>query len=202
MLALAKLAIQPNMHPLSSLFTPDSRSRISNNAWPVFASMSWAFVMYIFRWYPETLASSLRSSMVYMYVTLLRSPLGSQSLQRTFHLFIIQLQLKILTRDDTPATRTQITGTHSGHCSYTINKGPTGYHDHDEWLGHGQLSVSHVWRDRSWFRSGCFSPYRMESVIVILPPRWWFARCIIWLRSCSSLSLFCIMKHECFVPPF
>jgi hypothetical protein len=30
--------------------------------------MTWAMVMYIFRWHPETLASSLRSSMVYMYV--------------------------------------------------------------------------------------------------------------------------------------
>jgi peroxisomal membrane protein 4 len=28
--------------------------------------MTWAMVMYIFRWHPETLASSLRSSMVYM----------------------------------------------------------------------------------------------------------------------------------------
>jgi hypothetical protein len=27
--------------------------------------------MYLFRWYPETLASSLRSSMVYMCVTLI-----------------------------------------------------------------------------------------------------------------------------------
>ncbi|OQD77297.1 hypothetical protein PENDEC_c003G06457 [Penicillium decumbens] len=66
MLSLAKLAIQPNMHPLSSLITTESRTQITNNAWPVFASMTWAFVMYIFRWYPETLASSLRSSMVYM----------------------------------------------------------------------------------------------------------------------------------------
>jgi len=68
MLALAKLAIQPNMHPLSSLITPEARTQITNNAYPVFASMTWAMVMYIFRWYPETLASSLRSSMVYMYV--------------------------------------------------------------------------------------------------------------------------------------
>jgi peroxisomal membrane protein 4 len=69
MLALAKLAIQPNMHPLSSLITPEARTKITDNAWPVFASMTWAFVMYIFRWYPDTLASSLRSSMVYMYVS-------------------------------------------------------------------------------------------------------------------------------------
>ncbi|CAI7578354.1 unnamed protein product [Penicillium pancosmium] len=68
MLAIGKLAIQPNMHPLSSLITPDARTKMTDNAWPVFASMTWASVMYIFRWYPDTLASSLRSSMVYMYV--------------------------------------------------------------------------------------------------------------------------------------
>lgn len=67
LLALAKLSIEPNMHPLSHLITPDARAQITDNAWPVFASLSWAFVMYIFRWYPETLISSLRSSMVYMY---------------------------------------------------------------------------------------------------------------------------------------
>lgn len=68
MLALAKLAVQPNMHPLSSLITSETRTKMTDNAYPVFASMTWAMVMYIFRWYPETLASSLRSSMVYMYV--------------------------------------------------------------------------------------------------------------------------------------
>jgi len=68
MLALAKIAIQPNIHPLSSLITPEARTKMTDNAWPVFASMTWASVMYIFRWYPDTLASSLRSSMVYMYV--------------------------------------------------------------------------------------------------------------------------------------
>ncbi|KAJ5114530.1 hypothetical protein NUU61_000289 [Penicillium alfredii] len=67
MLSLAKLAVQPDMHPLSSLITPEARTQITDNAWPVFASLSWAFVMYIFRWYPETLVSSLRSSMVYIY---------------------------------------------------------------------------------------------------------------------------------------
>lgn len=66
MLSLAKLSIQPDMHPLSSLISPEARTQITNNAWPVFASLSWAFVMYIFRWYPDTLVSSLRSSMVYM----------------------------------------------------------------------------------------------------------------------------------------
>lgn len=67
-LALAKLAIQPDMHPLSSLITPEVRSKISEKAWPVFASLSWALVMYIFRWHPESLVSSLKSSMDYMYV--------------------------------------------------------------------------------------------------------------------------------------
>ncbi|KAJ9205745.1 hypothetical protein DTO166G4_4640 [Paecilomyces variotii] len=67
MLALAKIAIQPNVHPLSHLITPDTREKMTNNAWPVFASFTWAFVMYIFRWYPDTLASSLRSSMKYIY---------------------------------------------------------------------------------------------------------------------------------------
>lgn len=70
MLALAKMAIQPNMHPLSSIITPEARDKMTNNAYPVFASVTWAMVMYIWRWYPETLASSLRSSMVYMYVVL------------------------------------------------------------------------------------------------------------------------------------
>ncbi|KAJ5777049.1 hypothetical protein N7520_000295 [Penicillium odoratum] len=67
MLSLAKLAVEPNMHPLSPLLTPESRTKIYDHAWPAFASFTWAFVMYIFRWYPETLASSLRSSMVYIY---------------------------------------------------------------------------------------------------------------------------------------
>ena len=68
MLALAKLSIEPRANPLSSLITPAGRTRIKANAWPFFASLSWAFVMYIFRWYPESIQPSLRSSMTYMYV--------------------------------------------------------------------------------------------------------------------------------------
>ncbi|KAI9373200.1 Tim17/Tim22/Tim23/Pmp24 family-domain-containing protein [Aspergillus egyptiacus] len=67
MLAFAKLSVQPDIHPLSSLITPEVRGHIESNAWAVFASLSWAFVMYLFRWHPETLMSSLRSSMVYIY---------------------------------------------------------------------------------------------------------------------------------------
>ncbi|RAH66206.1 Tim17/Tim22/Tim23/Pmp24 family protein [Aspergillus aculeatinus CBS 121060] len=66
-LALAKLAIRPDLHPLSSLITPQTRSQMESHAWPVFASLSWALVMHIFRWHPDTLMSSLRSSMVYIY---------------------------------------------------------------------------------------------------------------------------------------
>jgi peroxisomal membrane protein 4 len=67
-LALAKLSVEPNMHPLSSLITPEARTRIKDSAWPAFASLSWAAVMYVFRWHPETIVSSLRSSMTYIYV--------------------------------------------------------------------------------------------------------------------------------------
>ncbi|CAI4217122.1 unnamed protein product [Parascedosporium putredinis] len=43
-------------------------SQISHYAWPAFASLSWAMVMYLFRWHPEDLQSSLRGSMNYIYV--------------------------------------------------------------------------------------------------------------------------------------
>lgn len=50
--------------------SPQMRERIRRNAWPVFASVSWASVMWLFRWYPDMLQPSLRSSMTYMYVFL------------------------------------------------------------------------------------------------------------------------------------
>lgn len=53
-----------------------TRGLLAQNAWPVFASLSWAFVMYIFRWYPEMLQPSLRSSMKYMYVCLVSAILS------------------------------------------------------------------------------------------------------------------------------
>ena len=50
--------------------SPESREkillRVKANAWPVFAATSWAGVMWLFRWYPEVLQASMRSSMVYM----------------------------------------------------------------------------------------------------------------------------------------
>ncbi|KAK2740372.1 hypothetical protein FQN57_006112 [Myotisia sp. PD_48] len=65
-MAMGKLSIAPGQHALSSLITPKSRERIKEHAWPWFASLSWAFVMYVFRWHPESIQSSLRSSMTYM----------------------------------------------------------------------------------------------------------------------------------------
>jgi hypothetical protein len=45
------------------------RRALVRNGWPAFASLSWAMVMYIFRWHPESVQSSLRSSMSYMWVS-------------------------------------------------------------------------------------------------------------------------------------
>lgn len=49
---------------------PVLAAKVRDNGWTVFASVSWALVMYLFRWHPETLQSSLRSSMHYMWVLL------------------------------------------------------------------------------------------------------------------------------------
>lgn len=80
-LALAKLSIQPpgdnaligaqyggrgGMGVIK--MNDETRERIRRAAWPVFASVSWASVMWLFRWYPEMLQPSLKSSMTYMFV--------------------------------------------------------------------------------------------------------------------------------------
>ena len=84
LLALAKLAVQPRQVGGGAsgqgvqgggggweLFgNGEMRRTMAKNGWPVFASLSWAMVMYIFRWHPEAVQSSLRSSMSYMWVTL------------------------------------------------------------------------------------------------------------------------------------
>ena len=46
----------------------ETRELIRRRAWPVFASLSWASVMWLYEWYPDMLQPSLRSSMTYMYV--------------------------------------------------------------------------------------------------------------------------------------
>ncbi|OJD14871.1 hypothetical protein AJ78_04818 [Emergomyces pasteurianus Ep9510] len=66
-LAMAKISVEPGTHSLSHLITPEARNTIYANAWPAFASLSWAFVMYLFRWHPAAIQSSLRSSMTYIY---------------------------------------------------------------------------------------------------------------------------------------
>lgn len=76
MLALAKLSIEspamtsttPTPTFFTQRFSPATKARIQENAWPVFASLSWGMVMYVFRWQPESIQSSLKSSMKYIYV--------------------------------------------------------------------------------------------------------------------------------------
>ena len=60
-LGLAKLVVQDER-----IFSREVASKVRRNAWPVFAAGSWGAVMWLFRWYPEVLQGSLRSSMQYM----------------------------------------------------------------------------------------------------------------------------------------
>ncbi|KAL2269759.1 hypothetical protein VTJ83DRAFT_1943 [Remersonia thermophila] len=67
-LALAKLAVQPgNAASLPVVSRPGTSEAIRHHAWPVFASLSWAMVMHLFKWHPAELQPSLRSSMTYIY---------------------------------------------------------------------------------------------------------------------------------------
>lgn len=66
-LALAKLSVQRRSEGGVGMGR-ELREKVRMNAWPVFASLSWAMVMWVFRWYPETIQPSLRSSMKYMWV--------------------------------------------------------------------------------------------------------------------------------------
>ncbi|KAL2153967.1 hypothetical protein VTH82DRAFT_2643 [Thermothelomyces myriococcoides] len=65
-LALARLAVQPG-RGLPVVSDPDTSAAIRHHAWPVFASLSWAAVMHLFRWHAAELQPSLRSSMTYIY---------------------------------------------------------------------------------------------------------------------------------------
>ena len=65
-LALGRLAVKPGVgFPVVS--AEPLHSRISHHAWPAFASLSWGLVMLLFRYHPEDLQPSLRSSMTYIY---------------------------------------------------------------------------------------------------------------------------------------
>ncbi|KAL8712455.1 MAG: hypothetical protein Q9220_003303 [cf. Caloplaca sp. 1 TL-2023] len=60
-LALARLSVQKG-----GAIPREFRERATSNAWPVFAALSWASVMWLYRWHPETIQPSLRSSMKYI----------------------------------------------------------------------------------------------------------------------------------------
>ncbi|KAI7532982.1 hypothetical protein KC331_g13299, partial [Hortaea werneckii] len=102
-LAFAKLAVQPpgdnslvgsryGGHGGKGLLglNEEQLQRVRQNSWPVFASLSWACVMWLFRWYPETLQPSLRSSMQYMYVTFQLVPLLIALFAGCQHLLLTQ----------------------------------------------------------------------------------------------------------------
>lgn len=74
-MALAKLAVAPRAGAATGagagtggLQPLQQKVDVSSIGWPVFASLSWGAVMYLFRWHPETIQPSLRSSMTYLYV--------------------------------------------------------------------------------------------------------------------------------------
>jgi len=64
-LSAAKVAVRPETGIIPSI---NLEATISRNAWPVFAAGSWGAIMYLFRWYPDTVQNSLQSSMRYIYV--------------------------------------------------------------------------------------------------------------------------------------
>jgi len=61
-LALAKMSVQKG-----GMVPAELREQITGNAWPMFAAVSWGAVMWLFRWHPETIQPSMRSSMQYIY---------------------------------------------------------------------------------------------------------------------------------------
>jgi len=94
-LGMAKLAVQPpgnntlvggtyGGHGGKGIFglSEEQLAIVRTRSWPVFASLSWASVMWLFRWYPEMLQPSLRNSMTYMYVERFFIPLLSPVLVR------------------------------------------------------------------------------------------------------------------------
>lgn len=65
-LGLARLAVKPG-HGFPVVSSEPLHSKINHYAWPAFASLSWGAVMMLFKYHPEDLQSSLRSSMTYIY---------------------------------------------------------------------------------------------------------------------------------------
>jgi len=68
-LAVAKLLVKPRTEVGGgwNIFGDQHmRELVQKNAWPVFASLSWASVMWLFMWHPDVVQPSLRNSMQYM----------------------------------------------------------------------------------------------------------------------------------------
>lgn len=66
MLALAHMSVKPG-YGFPGVSEPKRSAAISYYAWPIFASVSWAAVMHLFKWHAAELQPSLRSSMTYIY---------------------------------------------------------------------------------------------------------------------------------------
>ncbi|RKF59760.1 Peroxisomal membrane protein 4 [Golovinomyces cichoracearum] len=64
-LSLAQVLVKPAVGIIRS---QELSARISHDAWPLFAALSWGSVMWLFRWHPETIQTGLRSSMKYIYL--------------------------------------------------------------------------------------------------------------------------------------
>ena len=62
-LAFAKMTVQKG-----GIVPTELRERVTGSAWPVFAAVSWGAVMWLFRWHPNTIQPSMKSSMQYMSV--------------------------------------------------------------------------------------------------------------------------------------
>lgn len=65
-LALAKLSVGGTKGENGEMVRGPVGTRVAEVGWPVFASVSWALVMWLFRWHPDSIQPSLRSSMKYL----------------------------------------------------------------------------------------------------------------------------------------
>lgn len=136
----------------------EARERVRKNAWPLFASLSWASVMWMFRWYPDMLQPSLRSSMVYMSVFAFGfvGVLGGSTWLATIGL------------THALATITRITGIHLEISSYTTNEHQTMITNEDYDISRifavpatferDQLRCS-AWRKHASCRTGRYGEY-------------------------------------------
>lgn len=113
MLALAKLTVQKE-----SGFSKVVRTRVTKNAWPVFASLSWGVIMWTYRWHPDTIQPSLKSSMKYMYVY----PTNCSSFYRAFGSEIYCSSTELINAFCHAVMWTRITGIVFGTYYYTINE--------------------------------------------------------------------------------